>query len=100
MPHRQEAEKLLKGTKVSLKSNSIHNTQIIKHKLGIFVFRFSFDNISLFLEASFEVDIRPRIINEPVLKKTVDGKLLDDVCYNFDEEQVHGFVNKKNFPKK
>ena len=74
----------MKGAKVSLKSHSIHNTELIKHKLGIFVFRFTFDNISLFLEASFEVDVKPRIINEPVLKKTTDGKVLEDVVYNFE----------------
>ena len=48
------------------------------------MFRFTFDNISLFLEASFEVDVKPRIINEPVLKKTTDGKVLEDVVYNFE----------------
>ena len=77
---------MLKGAKVSLRSNSIHNTELIKHKLGTFVFRFTFDNISLFLEASFEVDVKPRIINEPVLKKTNDGKFLEEVYYYNEEE--------------
>ncbi len=35
----------------------------MKHKFGYFAFRFLLDNISLFLEATFEVDLRPKFIN-------------------------------------
>lgn len=51
--HKLEAQKLLKEAKSNLRSNNIHNTSLIKHKFGFFVFRFLFDNISLFLEAAF-----------------------------------------------
>ena len=68
-----------------LKTSSFTNTFLVKHKLGIFVFRFTFDNLSLFLETSFELDVRPKIINETALKKTEErgqAKFLDD----FDDE--------------
>ena len=70
MTHKKEAQKLLKEAKLSLRSNNINKTELVSHKVGVFVFRFTFDNISLFLEASFEVDTKPKIISElPAIKK-------------------------------
>lgn len=51
--HKLEAQKLLKETKENLRSNNLNNTSYVKHKFGYFAFRFLFDNISLFLEATF-----------------------------------------------
>lgn len=56
-----------------LRANNLNNISSVKHKLGIFVFRYIFDNISLFLEASFEIDVKPRIINEVSLKNKNEG---------------------------
>jgi len=58
-----EAQKLLKEAKSNLRANNLNNISIFRHKLGSFSFRFLFDNISLFLEATFEVDLRPKFIN-------------------------------------
>ena len=66
--HKEEAQKLLRETKMLLKANNLNNIAFLKHKLGVFVFRYVFDNISLFLEVSFETDVKPRIINEVSLK--------------------------------
>jgi hypothetical protein len=71
--HKKEAQKLLKEAKESLRSSSINNTSLLKHKLGYFVFRFLFDNMSLFLEASFEMDVKPKLIN-PLTKKILIEK--------------------------
>lgn len=60
--HKEEAAKLLKETKQNLRANNIHNASLIKHKFGYFPFRFLLDNMSLFLEATFEVDLRPKYI--------------------------------------
>jgi hypothetical protein len=61
--HKKEAQKLLKETKLNLRANNLNNISIVKHKLGSFPFRFLFDNISLFLEATFEVDLKPKFIS-------------------------------------
>lgn len=44
----------------------------------MFVFRFLFDNISLFLEACFEVDLRSKMINigQAQLKKVEERNMI------------------------
>jgi len=66
--------------------NNINNTSLIKHKFGFFVFRFLFDNISLFLETSFEVDLKPKYINvsqaslfSNAAKNSWGKNILDDI---------------------
>lgn len=58
-----------------LKANNLNNISFVKHKLGVFVFRYVFDNISLFLQASFEIDVKPRIINQGSLKSKDERSL-------------------------
>jgi len=45
-----------------------------KHKLGYFVLRFLFANMSLFLEANFESDVKPKLINQ-IMKKNINEKM-------------------------
>lgn len=43
----------MKDTRVALKNKKGENYFQLKHKAGFFVFRFMFDNLSLFLECAF-----------------------------------------------
>jgi hypothetical protein len=63
----------LKEAKTSLKSSSFNNSALYKHNRGLFIFRFLFNNMSLFLEASFDSDVKARLIN-PVVKKNINEK--------------------------
>lgn len=64
----------MKEAKLSLKSNNFSNTFMAKHKLGYFVLRFLFANMSLFLEANFESDVKPKLINQ-IMKKNINEKM-------------------------
>jgi len=64
--------------------------------LGIFVFRFLFDNISLFLEAAFEMDIKPKYINRINNTKKEDKNdklmILDEIIH---EENILSVKDKE-----
>lgn len=49
----------------------------------MFVFRFLFNNMSLFLEISFDSDVKPRLINQ-VVKKLINEKV-DKQIFIFDK---------------
>ena len=81
---------MLKEAKAKLRANNLNNVSIARHKLGCCPFRFLFDNISLFLEATFEVDLRPKFIN-PNMNK-LDGPVLKKnlILNEIHEESPHG----------
>lgn len=54
--------------------------------MGCFVFRFMFDNISLFLECSFEIDVKPKKI--PTTSGTKDPFILKNLASPFDGTQA------------
>lgn len=87
LSHNEEAKKLIKEAKLALKGNKIDNF-LCKHKVGCFVFRFMFDNISLFLECSFEIDVKPKKIPTSQNK---DPFILKSIATTFDNQ-----MTKKN----
>lgn len=68
--HKREAQKLIKQAKIALKGSNINNTSLVNHKFGVFVFRCLFDNMSIFLQVTLEMDVRPKLINQ--LTKKID----------------------------
>ena len=75
---------MIKEAKLALKGNKIDNF-LCKHKAGCFVFRFMFDNISLFLECSFEIDMKPKKIPTSQAK---DPFILKNIAATFDSQMV------------